>query len=170
MSDVADRISDQDDAEAARKQTIGQNNNIVFDSLVSAFRERIPKYNERHPQGFGFPNAVVISAGPILESSGRTSHESELKVQKNVAPTSSLTLNFPIMSGAMQVKITSKAGTLNDTIRLDIVSDTPVYDFDGNRYFAEGLADLLLEPIFSSMGTFGSSTGTSQVGRKIGFV
>ena len=150
--DVADRISNEDDAEASRKQRVARKNNIVFNALVEAFQGRISKYNERHPQGFGFANAVVMNAGPILGSTGRTSVESELKVRKNTAPTSSLALNFPIKDGAMQVKIATTK-TIQTTIGLDILNDTLAYFLDGKRYSADSLVDLLLEPVLSSTGS-----------------
>jgi hypothetical protein len=163
--DVADRISNRDDAEASRKQRVAQKNDIVFNALVETFKERISKYNERHPQGFGFPNAVLMSAGPIWGSSGTTSVQSELKVRKDTPPTSSLALNFPIKDGAMQVEITTTK-TIQATIGLDILDNTPAYSLDGKRYSADGLADLLLEPVLSSTGSFSSGSP----GSKFGFV
>lgn len=161
--DVVDRISDYDDAELSRKQRVGQKSNVVFNALADALRSRITKYNERHSQGgFPFPDAVGMSAGPIWGSSGKSSVESELKLKKNTDPASSLALNFPINSGAMQVQITT-TNTIEATIMLDIVNDTPAYDLDGKRYSADSLADLLLEPVLSSTGSFPS-------GQKFGFV
>ena len=169
MSDVADRISDHDDAEAARKQNVGYRNSVVFDTLAKAFENLIAKYNERHPQGRWFPNAVTITSDPILNSSGSSSSESALQVQKNIEPAASLKLTFPIMSGEMLVTIASKAEKMKDTITLNIVNDVPTYDFGGKRFSAEALADLLLEPVFSSDGTFGTTVST-KAGAKIGFV
>jgi hypothetical protein len=160
--DVVDKILQDDNAEASRKSRVAQKNDVVFNALVEAVRERINKYNEGNPQGFGFPNAVVMSAGPIWGSNGNTSIASELKLKKNIAPTTSLTLNFPINDGEMKVKIT-RTKTVDATIGLDIVNDTPAYILDGKRHTADSLADVLLEIVLSS-------TGSVQSGQKFGFV
>jgi hypothetical protein len=160
--DVVDKILKQDNADESRKSRVAQKNDLVFNALVEAVRERMNKYNEGHPQGFGFPNAMVMSAGPIWGSNGKTSIASELKVKKNITPTTSLTLKFPISDGEMKVKIT-RTKTVDATIGLDIMNDTPVYDLGGKRQTADSLADVLLEIVLSS-------TGSVPSGQTFGFV
>jgi hypothetical protein len=156
MSDVADRISDHDDAEAARILRVGAKSNVVFWSLFNALGKRVSKYNERHPQGFGFPNAVFMNEGPF------SSREYSLKIQKNTEPRSLLTLDFPINSGAMQFELSAKTGKRSGSLTLDVVNDTPTYCFQSEQHSAESLADLLLEPVLSSSELPGP-------GRKFGF-
>ena len=155
MSDVVDRVSDHDDAEAARKGRVAAKNNIVFETLFKAPGDRVSKYNGRNSQDFG--DAVSISKGPF------SSREYSLRIQKRTHPLSSLTLNFPNDDGAMQVTLSAKTGEFSVHIKLDIVKDTPTYYFDCKGHTAESLADLLLLPVLSSAEFL-------DAGRKIGFV
>jgi hypothetical protein len=131
MFNVADTISDHDDAEATRRQNVAAKNQIVFRALLKALRDRVSRYNERHPQDFGFPSAISIS------SDDTASTQSSLRVKKNIEPTSSLALDFPINSGAMQFTLSAKAGEFRDSVRLDVTNDVPTYQLNGKQHSAE---------------------------------
>ena len=158
MSDAVDRISDHDDAEAARIRRVATKNDVVFGSLVQAIKNRVSKYNKRHPQGFGFQNAVLIDEGP------HSSTNWSLKIQKNVEPLSSLTLEFPINSGAMEAELSAMNVKFSGRITLDVANNTPTYDFNSTRHSAGSLAECLLGLVFSA------DEGFLDAGRKIGFV
>ena len=156
MADVVDRVSDQDDADANRKRRVGAKCNVVFESVFNLLRERVLKYNERHPQGFGFPNAMFLNEGPFSSS------KCSLDMQKNTEPHSSLTLEFPINSGSMQVECSAESGKSSISIEIDIVSDTPTYSISGNSHSAEALAELLIGRLVAP--------GLREGWTKIGFV
>jgi len=159
MPDTVDEMSDHDDAERARKQRVSAEHTIVFGSLFEALQGRVSRYNERHRQDFALPPAVSIDE----EKEPLFSSKHSLKIQKNTEPRSSLTLDFPINSGAMQVEVSAKPQKLGGSVNLDIVNDTPTYYFGGKGHSAESLADLLLVAVLSSKEFL-------DAGRKIGFV
>ena len=157
MSNVAESTSDRDDMESVRIQRVAAKNDVVFETLFKALGDRVSIYDERHPQDIEPPKAVSIFRGPFLSS------KSSLRIQKNIEPLSSLTLDFPINSGAMHIELLAKAGQRSGAIRLDVVSDAPTYYFDGKGHSADTLADLLFEAVLSPKESLGA-------GRKIGFV
>jgi hypothetical protein len=151
MADVVDRISDNDDEEEARKRRVAYHNDLVFNPLFKALEALVSKYNERHRQDFGFPNAVLINKGPF------SSRELSLRIQKTTEPQSSLTLTFPNDDGAMQIE-----GSLSASITLDFVNNTPTYDFNSKKHSVHSLAELLLKSLLPS-------DEYLDAGRRIGF-
>ena len=130
--------------------------NDFFIPLFKALKERVSRYNKRHPQEFGFPNAVLID-------DGFSSSNLALDIRTTIEPKSSLTLDFPINSGAMQIKVVSQAGEFDHSIGLDVVDSTPKYYWNRNEDSADAVAELLFE-------RFLSPTEFSEGGKKFGFV
>jgi hypothetical protein len=136
MAGIVDRISDRDDAEAARTAK------IAFASLLRALKDRVSKYNNRHPQQF---TTTVSIKGGYLHGTQRS-----LNIEKNTEPRSSLNLDFPINSGAMLFKLSSTTGNFSGTIKVAVEHNQPTYDFGGKMHSTESLADLLFQVLSST--------------------
>src|ERR1700687_5089373 len=98
MTDLIDSISDQEDQEDQRMRRVASRADVIFRSFFTALKQRGARDTDRHPQDFGFPNAVWIK--PDFDS-----RKAWVKVQKNIEPKTSLDLEFAINSGAMECKV-----------------------------------------------------------------
>jgi hypothetical protein len=120
---------------------VAEANNGIFDLLMTALSDRVSRYNKRHPQDFGFPNAVWINKGPFQS----TAHT--CKIQKNTEPKASISLDFPFNSGDLKVEFSSNAGNETGAIIIDIRNNVPSFYFGARTFSADNLADFLLKPV-----------------------
>ena len=156
MPDSIDESLDREDQEYARERRVGPGSQIIFTSLRNALKERVVKYNERykarHQQENWTPRAILIDDDPFRQTAYG------LTIRATFEPTASLKVDFPINSGAMELRF--KFGSdeeVVDAIKLDIREKTPEFYLDGRRLSADSLAErslfLLLgedDPILAS--------------------
>jgi hypothetical protein len=160
MSDVVDRISDLDNKEEERRLRVNRSSSMIFDCLWDALKERVERYNERHPQDRFFPNAVVIHRDWDSQHFKATIH-------KNIQPKNSLRIQFPINSGEMTCKLTLANGRMDAAITLDVSDGKPLFYMEGEAYSDDTIADTLLAPILSTKWPPAMPTTASK--RLIGF-
>jgi hypothetical protein len=144
LTDLADRLSDKDDADGARVHRVASRNDFIFGSLKTVLEEMTSRYNERHPQGRCTPNSLITN-------SSWNSPMWSLYIKKITTPPSSLKVEFFINSGAMQLyEPTGK----RITITLDIADNSPVYYVGGKPHSVNAIADFLLRLLLCPKGKF----------------
>lgn len=141
MKDLVDRISDEEAREEQRKRLVGSRSDVIFNSVLTALKERITRYNDRHPQGYG-PNAIWIHHD-------FDSVKSWITVQKNIEPKTSFKLMFPINSGEMECAFVLGADEPKTTIILDVADSAPSFHVGRQQYSAETISDFLLLPLLT---------------------
>ena len=112
MSDLIDRISDQEEKERERKRRVGSRSTLIFRSLMAALKDRVSRYNDRNPHDFGFPDALLIQPS-------QSACNSTVKIEKTSDPKASLMVDFPINSGAMGCTFVFGPDQFSETIKLD---------------------------------------------------
>jgi hypothetical protein len=137
MDNLVGKICDRDDAEESRKQLVGSKSDVIFRSLKKSIQDLVNGYNERHPQGFGFPNAIWIKT----DWAGNTG---VIRLDKNIEPKNSLVVEFPINSGQMNCCFTFGSEQDTQTIILSITNGTPGFKLNGKSHTSESIADSLL--------------------------
>ncbi len=141
---------------------VAASSSAVFDELWKALKERVERYNERHPQDRFFPNAVWIHHNWDARHFRAT-------IQKNIEPKNLLSIVFPINSGEMACKFALAGGALDAALTLDVTDGVPQYFMDGETYSADTMADALLEPVLSPKWPPDAIAGPTTPKRTIGF-
>ena len=142
MTNLVDTISDLDDKEEKRKLRVTASSMTIFDGLWNALKQRIQRYNERHPQDRLAPNAVWI------HHEWDSRHRKAL-IRKNAEPKNWLSIVFEINSGEMGCQFALGCGAIDATITLDVREGTPAFYMEGDSYSTDEIADALLGPILS---------------------
>jgi hypothetical protein len=146
MSDLVDMISDQEDNEQERTKRVAARSDVIFNSLFDALNDRVSRYNDRHPQGIGVPNAIWIKRS-------FDSLNQRATIQKNTEPKTSFGLEFPVNSGAMECTFALDPDHYSITITLDITNGVPDFYIDGESLSAVTVADALLQPVLTATRT-----------------